>query len=171
MSFKKNLEKIRLISHQKCLGVLKAYIVNDEKLIAKVRGFTSERGNPCILALTDTRLIRVRKKAIGEEVISLPIGSITTIDETTSLGSHRMDFYFINGRISFYPSGRKEDVEDLQILKSQLRRILKPDDKQLDSQGQPDIYEQIRKLAELHKDKIITDLEFKTKKTELLSKM
>lgn len=62
-------------------------------------------------------------------------------------------------------------MEDLQILKSQLRRILKPDNKQLDSQGQPDISEQIRKLAELHKDKIITDLEFQTKKTELLSKM
>lgn len=166
--------KIQIASYEKSLVRLEKHLASGESIIVASWGYAFGSAKPCILALTASRLIRYRKKIFGEEIISLPLGGITAIDETTGLGTSKIEFYNINGRLAFFPSTRSEHKKRTQQLMNEIKRriniVREKSDNGGDAGGE-DIAAQIRSLAALRDDKIITEQEFQAKKNELMKRI
>ena len=169
MQLKEILDKIRLNGFERNMKLLKTLIGDDEKIIHAVWGATSSSGGvTCVLALTDKRLIRSGKKIFGNELVTLPLKSLTFVDEVSGFREKGAHFYFVNGRVSFYPALTKDNLKELDALMKKVKAVV--GDEVVPAQTE-DIPATIRKLAKLHKDKIIAKKEFEDKKKELLERI
>ena len=156
------------------LALLEARLEHNEKLVVATAG-SSELGSIVVYAATDRRLIRFAKNWQGEDLKYIPYDSIYFIDENRNFRAWTITIAFGTGGVmSISPSGHAVFLRRTEKFVAEMRsRILgrkkkpamkKPSEKL-------DIPDQIRKLGELKKAKLISEKEFEVKKKDLLSRI
>lgn len=170
MRLKEFIEKFSINSFEKNMKLLKTKLDNKERILHAVWGSAPGIKNlPCVLVLTDKRIIRFGKRIISDEIITLPIKSLTFVDEVSEWRNKTTYFYFINGSVSFSPVYNKENLDKMEKLMAVLKVAMNVDEKK--TKNEDDIPTLIRKLAKLYKDGIINKREFEDKKKELLKRV
>ncbi len=166
-------KKLRINSYDGNLEEIRERLPDDEEVVAAVWGAASSgQKRACVLALTDRRIIRYGKRLFGDDLVTLPIEMITTIDEWSGFRTKGINFYFVNGCVSFYPGISSVDKERLTEFMKELRSRMSDNMGYGDEDGGSyDMADFIRKLAELKEDGIITEEEFNSKKQELLERV
>ncbi|PZF80424.1 SHOCT domain-containing protein [Jiangella anatolica] len=120
-----------------------------------------------LLALTDRRLLFLRRGRLSQTLEDFPIARITTVQWHVSV---------LSGTITVFATGVKADItnvhkDDGRELTERLReRIATTSAAEAEAAGAV-IIEQIRRLGELHADGVLTDEEFAEKKAELLRRL
>lgn len=151
----------------------------DEDVVAAVQGAyeTKILGSDNVRAgafiATDRRLVFFAKKLIGFELEVFPYGKISSIEMSKGLMGHK---------ITVFASGNTATMKWIQ--KGEVDKFVSYIRERISSQGQPttatphapqpqpaDPVDQIRKLAELKEQGILTEEEFERKKRELLDQM
>ena len=126
-----------------------------------------------ILLATDNRIVFYAKKMFGFDLESFPYSNISSLE---------MSKGFMGYKISFFSSGNKVSVKwineqhcqgkDMNGFVEFVRSNIGKKENSTNSRGSSlDIPEQIKKLAELNSQGILTDDEFSKKKAILLEKM
>lgn len=134
----------------------------------KIMGQDSQRNG--ILIASNKRLLFYAKKLTGFDLEVFPYSTISSIEMSKRLMGHK---------ITIYASGNKATVKWIQkgdvqkFMEEAKARIGKKEVKEIipESPLLQDIPEQIRKLAELRDQGILSETEFEIKKKELLAKM
>jgi len=131
-----------------------------------VRRMGKETKRNGALLVTDRRVIFFTKKIGGYEMSDHVYSMLTSVDYKKGLVSGNINISASGDRyhISMIP---KNDVERIaQCIRSQMGSL------KIHSESKStNITQQLKDLAELHKQGILTDKEFTAKKTELLEKM
>jgi len=137
--------------------------------MGKVRRMGQDAKRKGALIVTDRRVIFFTKKLGGYEMSDHVYGLLTTVDYKKGVltGNINLSASGDNYHISLIP---KNDVERIaQRIRSQMGAVkTHPATRPATDSNIP---EQIKKLAMLHKQGILTDSEFSTKKAELLSRL
>jgi hypothetical protein len=155
----------------KLLGQAKEHLEQSEQAIsavlgtyeAKVLGQDSVRTG--MLIATDHRVVFYAKKVGGYELESFPYSNISSFEQGRNM---------MGPNITFFSSGNKvhikwiKDGDVPEFVAAVRSRMGKSSNA---AASAPDVAEQIRKLAELRDQGLLTDSEFQAKKTELLSRM
>jgi hypothetical protein len=153
----------------KLLGQAREHLGQGEEVIsavlgtyeAKVLGQDSVRTG--LLIATDHRVVFYAKKMGGYELESFPYSNISSFEQGKNM---------MGPNVTFFSSGNKvyvkwiKDGDVSEFVAAVRSRMGKSS-----SAAAPDVAEQIRKLAELRDQGLLTDSEFQAKKTELLSRM
>ena len=147
--------------------------IGNENIHAVIKGVyvTAYFGNSVtrmgIFLATDTRLVVFAKKLIGFELESFPYGKISSIEMSKGLlMGYVMSFYSSGNKVSMmWIDGQKEVQDFVDFIKFKIGKI---DSSDISNESIP---EQIKKLAELNEQGILTDQEFQDKKQELLAKL
>jgi hypothetical protein len=173
MSILYRLRRSLVREKKELISTLDKYLEPDEKVEFYVIGKVGpgEFFSPqCILLLTNKKLIRYSSMLWNEGVVYIPVESITLIDEVKNFSRRMFVFYFPSGAVPFFPSYRT-DEEGLKILLDALKKRMEQANNKQAGSAADGIPEQIRKLAALAEDGILTRQEFEDKKKELLSRM
>ena len=109
-----------------------------------------------VLIATDRRLILYAKKLTGFEFQSFPYDTITAVEMGKSMMGHHLTVRALNTKVEFKWIGKKWDAP---AFISTVRSLASA----ASAQGS-DVAEQIRKLAALRDDGILTEHEFHAKK-------
>lgn len=114
-----------------------------------------------LLALTDRRLLFLRRGRLSQTIEDHPVDRITSIQWHTAVLSGTLTVYTA-GRRAVITNVQKDDGRDLaDSLRALLTRRAAADD----------VIERIRRLGELHDAGVLTDEEFAAKKAELLRRL
>ena len=135
-----------------------------EEFIATVMGATDSLGVGVLIA-TNKRLVYFSRKIAGFEFEIMPYSNVSSIELSKGIRGHSIQVIASGNTISmkWIKVGQVSDlVEHVKAM------IGKNEELQLPSSDVPD---QIKKLAELKEQGILTEDEFQTKKQQLLSKM
>jgi len=160
-NYKKNLELVK--EHLQKGEEIKSSIFGTYE--CKVMGGDSIRYG--IFVATDTRMVFFAKKLIGYDLETFPFDNISSIEKSKGMMGHRIAF-FASGNKSTMKWINKGDVDEFtNYVNSQIGKKHSASN----TQQSDDIPSQIKKLAELRDQGILTDDEFNQKKSELLSKM
>src|SRR5579884_1056463 len=139
--------------------------------MGKVRRMGSDSKRNGALLVTDRRVIFFTKRLDGYEMSDHVYGLLTSVDYKKGVitGNLNLSASGDHYHISMIP---KNDVERVaQCIRSQMAAVRShaaPPAAQSNTSGIP---EQIKKLAVLHEQGILTDSEFAAKKADLLSRM
>ncbi len=122
------------------------------------------------LLTTNKRVIIFHKGLIGSTQIEIPIEKINSIGQKKGFlvgelhiwdGSSKIVITKVPvGQISKYVSATNDIINNYKTIKIEMNQTV-----------EKDITDKIEKLAELHKEGILNDYEFATKKMELLEKI
>lgn len=129
-----------------------------------------------VLVLTDRRLLFLRDGVMSKTSEDFPLEKISSIMWSTGM---------LLGRLTVYASGNKAEINNVQkqdgkaIADAVRSRIAsggsssaeQPLESVTTTAASPDVYEQLRKLAELHVAGVLTDEEFAGKKQRLLDQI
>ena len=119
-----------------------------------------------VLLATNKRVVFFAKKLTGYDMESFPLENISSIEAGKGMMGHKF---------SFFASGNKVKMKWIKNgnVEKFLEYVRNNIGKNSSSKSAPktDIPTQIRKLAELKEQGILTEEEFKSKKSELLAKM
>lgn len=137
----------------------------------KIMGNDSVRNG--ILMATNRRVLFYAKKVGGYDLESFPYENISSFEQSKGM---------MGGKVSFYSSGNKVNMKwikegDLGELTRLVRERMGKGDSAAPTAPPPpapagdDIPAQIKQLAALRDDGILTEDEFAAKKADLLSKM
>lgn len=131
----------------------------------KIMGSDSVRSG--ILMATDERVVFFAKKLTGYDLESFPYSNISSIEMGKNMMGHHIKLFASGNEISvkWIQTGNIEGF--VELVRSRIGKSSSAPAEP--SQASP--VEQIRSLAELRDQGIITDEEFQAKKAELLSKM
>ena len=167
----------------------RAHLDADEEIVAIVYGDLKQRMQMGILIATDKRVVSYcRPNSRYYELEVFPYSKISSIEVTGGSYGHDVTLFVFNNKISmtaiftehtgcfakFLYSGSAivQESKDVQKLVEYVKsRIEKTDRENTQPEPTVDVTEQIRKLAELKDQGILTTDEFETKKTELLAKL
>ena len=130
----------------------------------KIMGKDSVRNG--VLVATDKRVIFYAKKMFGFDLEVFPYSNISSIEMGKGFMGHKITFFASGNRISmkWIKQGQiQELVEHVKAAMGKKEQAL--------ASPAPDIPGQIQKLAALKENGILTEEEFQTKKSELLSKI
>ena len=154
----------------KLVGQAREHLEQGEQVIsavlgtyeAKVLGQDSVRTG--LLIATDHRVVFYAKKMGGYELESFPYSNISSFEQGKNM---------MGPNVTFFSSGNKVQVKwikdgDVSEFVAAVRSRM---GKSSNAAAASDVAEQIRKLAELRDQGLLTDSEFQAKKTELLSRM
>ena len=157
--------------------VLKAeeHFVEDEKTVVAVKGAyetkimgTDSTRNGVFIA-TSKRVVFYAKKITGYEMEVFPYSTISSVEHGKGLMGHK---------ITMFASGNKATVKwtkegDIDSFVREVNSRIGKKETSNDTPSQPsaDIPAQIKQLAELKDQGILTGEEFESKKTELLKKI
>lgn len=136
--------------------------------MGKVRRMGDETKRNGALIVTDRRVIFFTKKLGGYEMSDHVYGLLTSVDykKGMAFGNINLSASGDHYHISMIP---KNDVERVaKTIRSQMG-VVKTHSAMHNSTA--DIPEQIKKLAALHEQGVLSESEFSTKKAELLSRM
>ena len=124
-----------------------------------------------IFIATDSRLVFFAKKMFGFELESFPYSNISSIEMSKGLMGHSISFFGSGNKVSMkWIQSQDENVQRfVTFVRSKLGKSSNSDSS--DVRQQNDIPEQIRMIAELHAQGILTDKEFESKKQELLARL
>jgi Bacterial PH domain/Short C-terminal domain len=163
----------------KLLGQAKEHLDPAEEVLAVIKGTyeTKKMGNDWnragILVATDHRLVFYAKKMGGYDLEVFPYSHLSSFESGEGVTGHHIKFYASGNEVTLKWIDRNSDVPAfVAVVKQHMRsdhRSVTATEPAAD--GSPDVPEQIRKLAELHNDGVLTDEEFASKKAELLARM
>jgi hypothetical protein len=176
--------------HSRAETLLSDNLGSTEAVLARIKGADSTQ----CLVLTDQRALIIKVgwrsgQTLGGKVTSFDYANITSVEVRTSImtGSFEIATGGVQGRErSYWTTNKSEDAwrapNTIPILKSQQRvfqqvaafireRSRAPAETSAIPLQTVDIPDQLRKLAELRDQGIVSDAEFEVKKTELLQRM
>jgi hypothetical protein len=140
------------------------HLMQDENVLYLTDGFYKGRG---IILVTDKRVIFFSAGLLNSRVEEFPIKSISSIQYKTGL---------MFGTLEIYASNNKAEIE--QVLKERVAAMTKIIRDLMETSSQPQAAavapspataaEQIRELAQLRDDGLITSEEFDEKKRSIL---
>ena len=152
----------------------KEHLNTGEEIIAVVQGtfqsemFGQETLRTGILIATDQRIVLYCKKISGYEMEAYLYSNISSIELGKDWSGHRVAFFVSNNKMGMKWIKTGDVQKFIEYVKS---RIEKKGQDTTPTKPTVDIPDQIRKLAELKDQGILTTDEFETKKTELLAKL
>lgn len=163
----KNLE--RLQTHLEADEKVQAFVEGSYE--TKVMGTESVRKG--VLAATDRRVLFFAKKMGGYDLESFPYGNISSLEQGKNM---------MGGTLKFFASGNAVSVKWIDVKKhnlGELMTLVQSNMNTAKSAGapaetaapEPDIADQIKKLADLRDAGILSEKEFSQKKTELLKRL
>lgn len=147
-------EKVQFISPTNCIITTNA-TKKKEKL-------------PGIVALTNERFI-FSYRAFADSIIeSLLLGEISAVNCHSDIISSHIEIMSFIKTYDFLVQYKKEGMQKVQAT---FDRVIADSKNHAPAAQSPDILGQIDKLAELKEKGVISDEEFQSKKTELLSRL
>lgn len=168
----KGREKVYMAKIDKLVKEASAHLQQDEKIVASVLGAYETKimgqdtvRNGVFLA-TDRRVFFFGKKMFGFESESFPYSTISSFEYGKGL---------MGKTISFFASGNKVKMKWINVgevdlfietVRESIGKKSSPEPAQVTPQD--DITEQLRKLAALRDEGILTDEEFTVKKQKIL---
>lgn len=159
---------------EKLTKKVKEHLESGEEIITGIKGayetkiMGQESARRGMLLATNKRIIFYAKKLTGFDLEVFPYSNVSSIEMSKGIMGHK---------ITFFASGNKATVKwiqdkDVQKFVSEVKnRIGKKEEVKAVPEVAVDIPTQIKKLAELKDQGILTEEEFETKKKELLAKL
>jgi hypothetical protein len=159
---------------EKLTNQAKELLEKDEQIIASVAGsYETKIGNSdtvrdAVLLATSLRVFLYSKKMFGYESEVFPYSTISSIDVGKGLLGHKVTLFAASNKACLKWIQQGDIDKFVNHVKSQIGKI---DTANQQSQSSIDIVSQIKQLAELKEQGILTEDEFQAKKVELLAKM
>ncbi|MDE0330555.1 MAG: PH domain-containing protein [Nitrospinae bacterium] len=161
----------------KLVQMSRKHLDDDESTVEVIMGAyeTEVLGNDSvrtgIFIATETRLVFFAKKMFGFQLESFPYNNISSMEMSKGLMGHAISFFGSGNKVSMkWISSEEETVHKfVSFVRSKLESSKSSDTSE--SRLQYGISEQIREIAELHEQGILTDSEFESKKQELLDRI
>ncbi|MFA6071557.1 MAG: PH domain-containing protein [Janthinobacterium sp.] len=148
----------------------KAHLEPDESVLSVVMGaYETKLMNRDtvingVFIATEKRLVFYGSKLFGYNMEVFPYSNISSIEISKGMMGHAIAFFASGNKVGMKWI-TKGDVEGFaRLVKSKIGKKT-----ETPMQNQPDIADQIRKLAQLKNDGILTEDEFSIKKAQLLS--
>lgn len=131
-----------------------------------------------LLVLTDRRLLFILEGVMSQQTEDFPLDKISSVQWNAGFATGTV-IVFASGNKAEIKSVQKEDGKEItDLIRARLSggpsAIAGPAQQQEAppaSSVEPDLFEHIRKLGQLHDAGILTDEEFATKKAEILARM
>ncbi|MFC0542023.1 SHOCT domain-containing protein [Kutzneria chonburiensis] len=151
------------------IGPIVRLLGPDEHMTRLTWAIFEEDGNT--VALTDSRLIIAETGLFTDRVNEFPLTFIATVGVSHEFLSNELTVLLHAG-----PAVRLRRVEDIEGFADALRGAVRQANTPAatappPAAPQPDVMDQIAKLADLRAAGVLTDEEFQTKKTELLNRL
>ena len=161
----------------KLVKMSRRHLDDDEDTIEVIMGAyeTEVLGNDSvrtgIFIATETRLVFFAKKMFGFQLESFPYSNISSMEMSKGLMGHTIKFFGSGNKVSMkWISSDEETVHKfVSLVRNKLEKSQSSDTNE--NRLQYGITEQIREIAELHGQGILTDSEFESKKQELLDRL
>lgn len=157
----------------KLLGKAQEHLDADEEVVASIQGTyeTKIAGNDSvrtgIFAATDKRLVFYAKKMMGYDLESFPYDHISSFEMSKGAMGHKMSFFASGNKVAMKWINKGDIPGFTEAVRA---RMGKPAGPPAAPRGE-DVTEQLRKLASLRDEGILTEDEFQAKKQELLAKL
>jgi hypothetical protein len=135
------------------------WVLHDGETVERLASGIHGRGVG-LLALTDQRLMFLRRRWLSQTLEDFPIARITSVLWHVGV---------MSGTITVFATGVKAEITNVQ--KDDGRELTERLRERLTAPAADGIFEQIRRLGELHEAGILTDEEFAEKKAELLRRL
>ena len=157
----------------KLLDQAKDHLDEGEDVLAVIQG-TYEKNDwtrAGILAATDHRLVFYGKKMTGYDFEVFPYKTISSIETGKGMMGHHVKFFASGNEVNLKWIDKKSDVPGfVGVVKDQMKADHATPAAPAASDS-PDVADQIRKLAQLRDEGLVTDEEFETKRAELLARL
>jgi hypothetical protein len=132
----------------------------------KIAGSDSVRKGAFIA--TDRRLVFYAKKLTGYDLESYPYDHISSIEMGKTMMGHHIKFFASGNEARMKWIDQKQDVSGFIAMVRARMKGGAGNGASAPATAEPDASDQIRKLAQLRDDGLITDEEFQAKKAQLL---
>jgi hypothetical protein len=158
----------------KLVAQAREHLEEGEDVLTAVQGTyeTKLAGNDTtrkgVFVATDRRLVFYAKKLTGYDLESYPYDHISSIEMGKNMMGHTVTFFASGNKVAMKWIDKKQDVSGFI---STVRTRMKGgagNGAAAPATGEPDLSDQLRKLAQLRDDGILTDEEFQAKKAQLL---
>lgn len=156
----------------KLLAQAREHLDEGEETVSAVQGTyeTKIAGNDSVrkgaFIATDRRLVFYAKKLTGYDLESYPYDHISSIEMSKSMMGHQVTFFASGNKVHMKWIDAKQDVSG--FISTVRTRMKGGDGAGAPATAEPDVADQIRKLAQLRDDGILTEEEFQAKKAQLL---
>ena len=158
----KNVEGIGKLMSGRSIKELPKVLWDGEEIVDGASGQMD--GKNGLLVATNKRIIFIEKGLIGSKVRDIPYDKMSSLEYGTGM---------LFGSIKFYASGNRVEIDKIQTARVQpfaegLRARITGAQEHRSAQAPMSAVEQIKQLAELRDQGILSDDEFDAKKKELL---
>lgn len=163
-----------MAGYEKLLGLVTEHLAADEEIIASVFGAYEAKvmGNDSVrngvLIATPSRVVFYAKKLGGHDLETFPLSNISSIESGKNMMGNTITFFASGNRVSLKWVNKGDIRGFVDFVQKNIGR---PAASSAASAPTASIPDQIRQLAELRDQGILSDAEFDQKKSELLSKM
>lgn len=168
-----------MASIEKLTQLAKQHLEPEEKVLSVVKGtydaaMFGERRNTLrrgILIATEEKVVLYCKKFTGYELKFYPYGNLSSIEMDKGTHGHSVAMLVFGSEpltMQWIRTGEEAVTNFVEVVKSNIMRLSQ---ERITSESGMDIPDQIRKLADLKNDGILTEEEFELKKQELLVKL
>jgi PH (Pleckstrin Homology) domain-containing protein/putative oligomerization/nucleic acid binding protein len=161
---------------EKLLDQAQEHLDEGEDVLATVKGTyeTKKMGNDWnragILIATDHRVVFFAKKMGGYDLEVFPYKNISSIETGKGMTGHTLKFFASGNEVKMKWIDKKADVPAfVSLVKNEMTNAHAAP--AAPAAAAPDVADQIRKLAQLREDGLVTEEEFETKRAELLAKL
>ncbi|NOZ67970.1 MAG: hypothetical protein GXP46_01675 [Deferribacteres bacterium] len=164
----------KLTKHQKLIQLSSEHLNKDEKIIASVLGtyetkiLGKESIRSGIFLATNEKVVFYAKKMLGYDLEVFPYSNISSIDISKGFMGHTITLFASGNKVSMKWISEGNVHAFVNYVKE---NIGKKHSTPIEANSNIDIPEQIKKLAELKEQGILTEQEFQEKKKDLLSKL
>jgi Bacterial PH domain/Short C-terminal domain len=124
-----------------------------------------------LVVLTDRRLLFLQHGIMSQTTEDFPLDKVSSIQWSSGM---------MLGMITVFASGNKAEIKNVNkgdgkeivdLIRHRLSDKTPPANPATTGGGGQDVYEQLRKLGELHTGGVLTDEEFEKKKADLLGRL
>jgi PH (Pleckstrin Homology) domain-containing protein/putative oligomerization/nucleic acid binding protein len=161
----------------KLLDQAKEHLDEGEDVLAAVAGTyeTKRMGQKAsrsgMLAATDHRVVFYAKKMGGYDLEVFPYKHISSIETSKGMMGHEIKFFASGNEVKLKWIDKKSDAPGLVAIVKDQMTAAHATPAAVDSGGSPDVADQIRKLAQLRDEGLVTDEEFESKRADLLARL
>jgi hypothetical protein len=150
-----------------------------EEILAVVKGTyeTKKMGNDWnragILVATDHRVVFYAKKIGGYDLEVFPYKGISSIESGKGMTGHHLTFFASGNKVHLKWIDKKSDTPAfVSLVKTKMTHAHTPSPSApAGPESSEDVADQIRKLAQLRDEGLVTPEEFEAKRTELIARM
>jgi hypothetical protein len=165
-----------MANYKKNLRLVEEHLQEGEGIIASIYGvyefelMGSDTVRNAILVATDRRIVFFAKKMMGYDLESFPFENISSIEKSKGIMGHSVAFYASGNKVKMKWINQGDIKEFTEYVNSMLGYQHNLTTAQ-NTDSPVDIPDQIKKLADLKDQGILTEEEYDLKKKELLDKM